>query len=171
MKSFTVSLLGVLLSAQAMGATSFPLKSCSSDFKKLDGSGEVIPTTMTVYSEQGEVRGKVTQTIHGQTTSYEDEAQESFYLINHRIDRITPADRAKLNLGEELLVHAYAVTTDPELKGVFSAGLDLKAVQSVRVFQIGAFSEFGTTAIIEAMNDSGAVMGSFIGGLIVSPCK
>jgi hypothetical protein len=177
MKTFVVSVstfvLGVLLSFQAMGATAFPIKSCSSDVKKLDESGVVIPTTMTVYSDLGDIRGHITQTVDGKTTSYDDVAAISFFLIDHSIDQVTDSqiDSGVLNLGELLLAHAYKLVNDPELNGFFSAGLDLKAVRSVRVFQIGPDTEFGMTAIIEANDQTGKELGSFIGGFIVSPCK
>jgi hypothetical protein len=174
-KTLVVSLLGVLLSVQAMGATSFPVKTCSSDLKKMDGSGEIVPTTMTVYSDLGDLRAHVTQTINGKTTSYDDSAEVSFYLITHpidqNVDQISDEELAKLNLGERLLVHAYGLVNDPAMNGFFSAGLDLKAVRSVRVFQVGTATAFGISAIIEANDQTGKELGSFIGGFIVSPCK
>jgi hypothetical protein len=180
MKTFVVSpilssLLSVLLSVQAFGATALPVKTCSSDLKKMDGSGEIVPTTMSVYKDHGGIHARVTQTVNGKTASYEDTAEISFHLITHPIDHdlndVSDEYLAQLNLGERLLVHAYTLVNDPAMNGFFSAGLDLKAVRSVRVFQVGAATAYGMSAIIEASDKNGKVLGSFIGGFVVSPCK
>lgn len=77
----------------------------------------------------------------------------------------------KLNPVERVIAHAMILTEDPILAGTQNAGLDLKLIRSAKVYTIGATDGMGVFAVVEAKNKAGKMMGSFVGGFLVSPCK
>jgi hypothetical protein len=72
-----------------------------------------------------------------------------------------------LNFGEQIVLHAMAVE---ELE--MSSGIDLKKVRSITVYHfVEEGVNIGMLAIAEARDQDGKVMGSFMGGFLVAPCK
>lgn len=74
----------------------------------------------------------------------------------------------KLNDAENLVSHAMWFSQE------FgdSTGVDLKKIRSAKVFKLIADRrEIGSFSIIEAKDKNGKILGSFIGGFLVSPCK
>jgi hypothetical protein len=140
--------------------------------KSLDGS-KTIPSKFEIFADQGSYHATVTETVDGKTDSYDDTADFSQEKIRPNLDRVTDEniDELNLNLGERLIVHAMLLTSDPAMSDLFNAGMDLKAVRSVKIYTIGAPAQFGIAAIVEAQDESGKDLGSFLGGFIVSPCK
>ena len=78
-----------------------------------------------------------------------------------------------LNDAEQLIVHALTLTESPEMEGTQSAGLDLRAVVSAKVYTVVEEEEvnIGSVSVVEAYDKSGKNLGSFLGGFLVSPCK
>lgn len=74
---------------------------------------------------------------------------------------------------ERFIVHALAITQDKELKDYFSAGFDLTKVRDATVYLIAPRPEdnIGKAAVIQARDADGKVLGSFLGGLFVTPCQ
>jgi hypothetical protein len=79
------------------------------------------------------------------------------------------------NFGEGLIIHAMTLEADEDFGSVSQSGINLANVRSVRVYLIGAQEEvqapIGVSAIVEAKDARGRVMGSFLGGLAISPCR
>ena len=63
------------------------------------------------------------------------------------------------------------LSEDPEFKGVYKTGIDLKKVRSAKVYTIGDADEMVSTAIVETKDANGKLLGSFVGGFLVFPCK
>lgn len=100
---------------------------------------------------------------------YEDEVLIEEHKI--RAGLTQDSDPDSLNSGESLIVHAMALEGDPEFQGAFQTGVELQRVRQVKVYQIGKKTRFGSTSIVEARDQQGTDLGSFLGGFLVSACK
>ncbi len=86
------------------------------------------------------------------------EGLSSNILDTNRID--------DLNKGEQFVVHAMAI------EKLMSSGIDLKAIHIIDIYKfIEENVNIGITAFAEASDIEGKIMGSFMGGFFVSPCK
>ena len=164
-----LSLLATTAHATAMAADASLVKSCSTVLSSPD-SAKSVPTIVDVFADGGVFTAKITQTPDGQTGSYSDTAEVSLNKVRAGLnaDSINGGD---LNIAERLIAHAMSLTDDPIFKGAFSAGLDLSAVRAAKVYLIGKPSNMGATAIVEAQDELGKDLGSFLGGFLVSACK
>ena len=71
-----------------------------------------------------------------------------------------------INDGERFIVHALA------MESMMSSGIELKNVRSLTIYKfIEEGVNIGMTAFAEASDQKGDMMGSFMGGFFVSPCK
>ncbi len=70
-----------------------------------------------------------------------------------------------------MIVHPIKLTEDPDFQGAYSTGIDLYKVRSAKMFTIGDRTNMGSSTIIEAKDANGQVIGSFLGGFLISPCK
>jgi hypothetical protein len=161
--------LSLALCLPALASENGVIKTCSTVLS-MPGDSLQVDTKIEIYSELGSLSSTVTQTSQGQTTSYGDEAQ----IEEHNVKAGLTADLNQvdnLNLAEKLIVHALVLTEEPEMKGVMSAGFDLRKVRSAKVYTVGKPTHMGLTAIVEAKDEAGKDLGSFFGGFLVSPCK
>ena len=155
------------------------VKSCT--FKFDDDYAGFSTNTFEVRKIGNTYKGTMITEVAGQTTSMEDAVSIEDYKIRAGLTPEMIEDEevgSKLNFGEGLIVHAMALTGDidmgeedaPEMNP-FSAGLDLTKVRSVRVYKaVGEEGDIGAAAIIEAKDQSGKDLGSFMGGFLVLPC-
>lgn len=81
------------------------------------------------------------------------------------------SDIQGLNKGELLITHAMLLTQDPDMGGIFTVDMDLSKVRSAKIYVLGDQAEMGMTAIVEARDEKGQDMGSFLGGFLVGSCK
>ncbi len=177
MKALSIVVVSLFLAmswgVQAMAAVSAPMKTCSTVMKSLDGL-RTIAMTMEVFSQEGTLHAKVSQTFNGEMSSYEDVASFSEHSIRAGLASVVANedfDTDELNLGERLIAHAILLSSDPNVGEFFSAGLDLNAVRSAKVYVIGEPASMGMAAIVEAHDESGKTLGTFLGGFVVRPCK
>ncbi len=155
-------LLALSLSLNLFAA---PIKTCNTILQVPD---EVpMPSKFEINDVNGELKATITQKFEGQTTSFEEKASVGDYSVR---ESLKPFDIGSNpdgpNLAENLVVHAMTV----EPMGMKS-GIVLSKVRSAKVYFIGEMAEMGGTAIVEARDGKGKLLGSYLGGFLVSPCK
>lgn len=178
MKLISTFLFLATLSSQAFSQDL--VKSCT--FKFDDDYAGFSTNTFEVRKTGSGYTGVMITEVAGQRTSVTDAVSIDDFKIRPGLtaEMIEDEDIGRtLNYGEGLIVHAMALTGDmdmgeddaPELNP-FSAGLDLTKVRGVRVYKaIGEEGDIGAAAIVEAKDQSGKDLGSFMGGFLVLPCE
>lgn len=157
-------LLGVLAVSSIEAAT---LKTCKTTLSMPDSPS--VASVFEIFEISGGVKAKVTQTVDGQKTSYEDSASIAGYPVRSGLNASVGPEG--LNPAELLVVHAMMLESDPELGGKISSGVRLSKVRAATVYTIGEATNMGSTAIVEARDATGKALGSYLGGFLVSPCK
>lgn len=154
------SLLALALFGAASAAQAAPLKTCQTTLN-FPGSPS-IETTITVNNERS-----ATITQNGQ--SYDEVVSISSLPI--RAGLKTDSNIDELNLAEGLIVHALILSSDPDLKDSSNAGFDVSKARSATIYKVGKDGNIGMTAIVDAKDEAGKALGSFLGGFLVSACK
>jgi len=164
----TLTLMAVIFFATSGFAATSVIKTCSTTFPGIEPGQQSIATKIEILSDGKSMSAKVTQ--DGQ--SYDDIAEVNEQSVRADIptDMESPS-LDELNLAEKLISHAIVMSTDPLFEGKFSAGLDLSKVRSAKLYIVGEQTNMGAPAIVEAKDESGAVLGSFLGGFFVTPCE
>lgn len=132
-------------------------------------SNQDVDMTVRVIDRAGVLSAVVTQTIDGQTSSYDDVVEVMDAPVRPRLNAELDAD--DLNQAERLIVHAMMLTNEPMFAGAYSAGLELSEVRSVKMYTVGKTTRMGSATLVEARDADGRVLGSFLGGFLVSPCR
>lgn len=163
---FCSMLLLATISAQA--STKTLVKSCTA-ILSMPGENKATETQINVFQNSKKLSSTITQKIDGTAHSRDDvasltEEQVQAGLIGN-LDDID-----NLNLAERLIVHAMTLTEDPIYEGIFKVNFNLKQVRSAKVYIIGEPTHMGLSAIVEAKDASGKVLGSFLGGFFVNAC-
>lgn len=171
MKAFVASALLVFSASSAFATSPELLKSCTALVKFPGANEKIAEESMKIeFLKSGEATiARVTKA----SGSMDDEGTVSEHSIRENIKDVTMenVDEFDLNLGEQLISHAMHVTTDEVLKGFMTVDFDLSLARSVKVFLIGKPTNMGAAAVVEAKDASGKVLGSFLGGFLVAPCK
>lgn len=145
------------------------LKTCTAYMVDLKNLQEV-PTHIEIYKKGGAILAKISQTLDGKVSSYDEKAQ---ITENNLREGLTSKslDLVDINIAEGLVAQAMALAEDPIFEGRFNAGLNLKAVRTAKVYQIGEATNMGLVAILEAKDKDGKDLGSFVGGSVVAACQ
>jgi hypothetical protein len=144
------------------------IKTCKSTLQMPDAQ-KVVPTTFEIVKNGNSLIGKTTQIIDGKSTQLPDE-EASITEADIHADLATLKSE-DLNEAEGLILGTQNFLKDPEIGKFFSVGLDLKAIRHAKLFQIGKFTHMGGTVIIEAKDENGKDLGSFITGFIPFACN
>jgi hypothetical protein len=165
MKNFLF--LVTFLSLSAVAAEGKLVKACTTT---VASPGD---TKFKIFSKNSsEYFARITQKVKGHVSTYEDVSEVSTDTVRAGLTGDLVGDHIdELNLAENLVSHAMALTQDPDMVGVFSSGMDLKNVRSATVYTFGEAGNIGMLAIVEAKDESGQAMGSFFGGVLLAPCK
>jgi hypothetical protein len=169
MKHLFYSLALITLTTSAFAGSI--VKTCDTKMLLED---KMIPTLIKISSSNGKYTSEMIEVIDGKEAIFKDEVLVNEFDVSAKaftIDIESP-QIDKLNAGERYIVHALAMTSDPEMKDTMSAGLNLLKVRHVRIYELqGEENDMFKVAIIEAKDMSGRDLGSFFGGFLVSPCK
>jgi hypothetical protein len=171
-KAFIMGLM-LTLSVPAFSMEQTVVKSCETVLE-MPGENLKVLTKVDIIEEAGSLSATVTQTSNGQSSSYSDQVAITEEKVRAGITGLELSSDGSiedLNLAEKLISHAISLTETPEMGGVMSAGFDLRAVRSAKVYAIGEATGMGVAAIVEAKNAKGEALGSFFGGFLVTPCK
>lgn len=147
-----------------------PIKTCSA---VIVSDGSRLASKIEVFKKADSFEAKVTQKKSGQSNTYHDVVTIYENKVRAGVAQMDPYDESAsgMNDAERLVSHAISLTSDPVFKNAYSAGLDLKQVRFAKVYTVGKTSEFGSTSIIEAKDESGKPLGSFLGGFLVAKCE
>ena len=160
MKKFIIIALGSLILSVAAHANL--IKTCDTVLKTDDSE---VAMKIEIFKRANKFSAEISQ--EGGTLTETVDVVENTVRTGITID----SELEKLNPVERIIAHAMILTEDPILAGTQSAGLDLKLVRSAKVYMIVATDGMGVFAIVEARNQSGKALGSFVGGFVVGPCK
>lgn len=160
---------GALAQAQAQNAV---VKECSVTMKQLESDKTVDMTMQVTAKGNNSFSALITQTVDGVTGFFYNNVVE-VSEENVRADLSAQSDvyELDLNQAERLIVHAMLLSEEPVFQGAFSTGIDLKKVRSAKMYTIGQKTNMGSATIVEARDVDNQVLGSFLGGFLVSPCK
>ena len=159
-----------LMSFSAIAGDQKIIKSCSADIT-MPGETLVVPSKFDVIrNKNSELSISLTQTVDGVTTTEIETATITKNKVRAGLIGELSEDET-LNLSEQLIVHAMLMSEDPDFEGVYSTGIDLKKVRSAKIYVIGDANEMVTSAIVETRDENGKILGSFLGGFVVFPCK
>jgi hypothetical protein len=169
---FVASVLAALAATLASAADQ-PVKTCSTVLS-IPGETKKVPTRFEIFQSKDGATAKVTQTIDGRDGSYEDTAEIAKYSVRPGLSaadaELSSLKKLELNDGEEQIARAMEFLENPSFKDAFSAGLDLEAVRSVKVFSIGKMTHMGGTVIVEAYDADTKNLGSFLTGFMIFAC-
>lgn len=167
MKLILAALAFVLSSANSF-ADDVVIKSCSVSMPILT-DGKFANVKMEVLSKaDGGVYSRVQYDMDGKQLIREETAEVSEETVREGLT--VEMFEEELNRAERLIVHAMGMAQESDLAALFSPGFDLKPVRSARIFVVGETTNMGSTTIVEAKDRDGKVLGSFLGGFLVSPC-
>lgn len=146
------------------------IKSCSTILTMPEEINKV-ETQIDIFRTDSLLQATITQTSEGLSNTYDDEAQFADLKVRAGLLPDINQEIENLNLAERLIVHALTLTEDPIFKNTLNAGFDLRKVRSAKVYTIGKPTNMGLTAIVEAKDELGKDLGSFLGGFLVNACK
>ncbi|MCB0349540.1 MAG: hypothetical protein KDD38_00040 [Bdellovibrionales bacterium] len=135
---------------------------------KFPGEASSVPTVYTIVKSDNQLIAKATQVVEKHPVNLPDEpAIITEFSVRADVSRDTP-DR---NLAEDLIAGTIEFLDSEEFRGEFSVGLDLNSIRQAKVYQVGQFTHMGGTVIIEARDQNGKAMGSFVTGFIPFACE
>lgn len=158
------------------------VKTCNTRMQSM-GSVETVEMRFEILREGGVLKARMTQP---QVNEFYDEvariadfpvraglqAMDLDDMLSEDPEDMAPND---YNMGENLIVHAMTLEESEKFGGQSRSGILLANVRSVRAYLIGEpedeIANVGVTAIVEAKDARSRVLGSFLGGLTVSPCR
>ena len=163
MKNVFVAILSLIVSRSAIAAPTLA-KTCVTGIADMN-SGALILTTIEIFEDSKTFTAKITRGNARQASTFED-AVEVFDQQFVRASLTKASDADDFNLAERSIVHAMGLTESLAFEHRFSVGLDLHAIRLARVYQVGRPTDMESLTIIEAQG-----LGSFVDGMVVSPCK
>jgi len=144
------------------------LKKCAVSLKETDFS-KPMNLTIRIFSKGRAFSALITQEIGNEVANFNTFASISEMEVRQNF--VNDSNRSELNRAERLVRHAMVLTSEPMMKGAYSAGIDLSAVRKARLYTVGDANKMGSTTIVEAYDQKDLLLGSFLGGFFLSPCK
>ena len=169
MMKLMLSALLFLVTASVAHAETKVLKRCDVEIKM--GDEQAISSLMSVVSKDGKIVGEVSRKMGEETearTEIDVTITEASIRAGMTAEGIDPYNN-DLSEAELVIYHAMTVAADPILK--MQSGIDLSKVRSVKIYRLGPQTKFGSTSIVEAKDEKGVLLGSFLGGFLVGACK
>lgn len=163
------STLLFLVVASAAQAETTVIKKCDVEIKM--GEERAISSLMSIVSKDGKIVGEVTQKMGEDTvtrTENDVTITEASIRAGMTAESIDPYNN-DLSEAELVIFHAMTVAADPILQ--MQSGVDLSKVRSVKIYRLGPQTKFGSASIVEAKDENGVLLGSFLGGFLVGACK
>lgn len=170
--TFFVMSAGTVTAYSAIEADANPVvvKSCLIK-TSLDKTQPPIALKLTVYSKGSSIGGLVSEWTNGVRKSRLARVEALQFKIRTDLVKVTNLEDKSLNPGELLLLQALYLTADPDLKGKLSTGVDIGKVRMINTYYFDRNpKDMGSAALIEAYDETGSYLGSFVGGFLVLPC-
>ena len=143
------------------------VKKCLIDIK-VPGDSRIIPTTYEISKIQKGLVAKRYQLVDGVEGRLPDEPVElKEYIVRENLSESTKDQ----NEAESLIIAASGFLNSPEIGKMFSVGLDLLAIRNATVYSIGKATHMGRSVIVDAKDQYGNSLGSFLTGFFPFACK
>lgn len=142
------------------------VKACSFTIK-VPGNSKSALTTYQIFKDGSKLTAKTVQTVDGQTGEL---PLESVVMSEHSVRPNLTSKTNDMNLAEQLIAGTVEFLQSPEIGKSFSVGLDLKQFKNAKVYVIGKVPHMGGPAIVEARDESGKNLGSFVTGFMPFAC-
>jgi hypothetical protein len=143
------------------------IKNCNTSLRSLDHEDIVVNYQFKIIKRNNKLLARISQ-------EGSQDLEQNASIIEEKVRKGLTGDLDdvdSLNTAEKLITHAMSLEeVDPEKK-YFDTGLDLRAVRSAKVYDFSVTGDMGMMAIVEAKDETGKVLGSYLGGFMVSPCK
>ncbi|MBC7740949.1 MAG: hypothetical protein H7061_02050 [Bdellovibrionaceae bacterium] len=156
-----VSVLATFASAQTV------LKDCSFIIKATEDQAAVATTFKVV--KNGEMM--FAQMIQNSVQALSDEVADRVSISQELVRSNLTSKSEKMNPAEKLIadtMETIGSATDPK---IYDINIDLKAIRRAKVYQIGVEDELGSLAIVEAQDEAGRPMGSFLASFVPFMCN
>lgn len=166
-----LNLMALILPNSDFGTRGPIVKSC---FVKLqpDLAKKPVHMNLMVIAVNDTISAIVSQRIEGQRVSNMASVEAEFSSIRPGMNAKSDAYDETLNDGERLILHAMTTAAEPVLRATFQSGVDLARVRQTKVYYIDRNpKDMGSVAIVEAFDENGKALGSFLGGFLVAHCK
>lgn len=157
-------MLGLLLTS--IVSAEEVVKTCTV-IMKVPGDKKSVPTTFVVTKDGSQINTKTSQSVDGITEALPDEPAQ---IAEYPVRRDLNSGLKDLNQAEQLILSTDEFLHSPDIGSAFHVGIDLKSIRSAKVFVVGQFTHMGGTAIIEARDESGKNLGSFVTGFLPFEC-
>ena len=171
MKTSLATFAVALLTTPALFAAETIIKTCNTTVSNLE---EVVSTTdMSIVITTNDL-GETTAVTSTKTPNGVVDVQFKVEISEGQVREGLTADSDPdqlANEAERLITHAMSLSEDPIMEGRFSTGIELSKVRSAKIFTLGDRTKFGSAAVVEVRDANDVVLGSFLGGFLVSPCK
>jgi hypothetical protein len=160
----------VLLSTPALLAVETTIKTCNTSVPSVDVPNTVVEMSIVITANDlGELKAEITKTTPDKVENVTQQVVLSEGAV--RADLTMESDATNLNAAEQMVSHAMMLTEDPSFMGIYSTGFDLHQVRSAKVYLLGAAAKFGRPALVEARDANNNLLGTYLGGFLISPCK
>lgn len=146
------------------------VKRCEVNLPAMEAGDIDIKMDIKVFKQDGILSSTIVQTVDGVSVPLDSSAEMISYEIREGLKANLESE--DLNQGEKLIVHAMTVEADKDLSKIFSSGIkNLKLIRKVNAYVIDEETNMGSATIVEAMDKKGKIIGSFLGGFVVRPCR
>lgn len=126
----------------------------------------------TIFKVKGNLVVDITQANKTRSTTHSVNAIEYAFKIRPQLSPENASMRP-VNLGERLILHAMSNTSKDSFDESMSAGLNLQSIRLIRIYALQypkADPNDLPPSIIEAFDQYKKYLGTFVGGVFVSPC-
>ncbi len=144
---------------------------CSAHVLSLQDGGKPDDMTFSIFKNKDSYDGEIVHLIDGKSSTDHQAVTYTKDRVRAGLTPDTDPYTVELNEAEGLIVHAMALTRDPEFRARFSIDFDLDKARSAQVYLLGEATRFGSASLVVASDEKGAVLGPFLGGFIVASCK
>lgn len=156
----------VLIAGAIFSSTSFAqnvVKTCKAE---LSIPGEkAIPTLISIIQKDSGYIAITKQIIDGVTEETEEQSGIDTYTVRAGLS----PDSQNMNLAELFISSADMMVS--KVGPILNFEFDLKSIRYAKLYQVGEVTEVGGTVIIEATDENGKDLGTFVGGFIPFVCE
>ncbi len=130
--------------------------------------GKLVSDGQDVIMEENTVRSDL-QSIVDETLANDVPFPESLNTAEIYVGLAMMAVKSNFfedNVDQEMTAEELAM-----VRSFFNPGIDLSLVKSAKTYVIGEMTNMGNTVLVEAKDANGNIIGSFITGGVIVPCK
>lgn len=163
----SISFISMVISSASSAMASKIVKTCSF-VVKMPENNSAVPTTYQIIQDGNNLIAKTTQLVNGKPA---DLPIEDVLMNDFSVRPGITTNTLNMNQAEQLIAGTDEFLKTPDVGAFFSVGVNLTLIRHARVYQIGKFTHMGGSAIIEARDENGKDLGSFVTGFMPFACE